>query len=174
MQKGFATLEVIFATIIIAVLISVAIPNAAHVIDRVELDYETKKLYTDLKFVQSFDRMTNMKESHFNKNEEANIVSIEFISNIDNSKTSYTIKKRTTQTVYDNHPLPAGFIFSFDGTDDFSYIKFDDMGKPRAMNTPQNPNGKILDGHIRINSRFGKDSCIFFNTVGRFHGEPKK
>ncbi|MBQ6132327.1 MAG: type II secretion system protein [Selenomonadaceae bacterium] len=39
MQKGFATLEIILFTLIIAVLATATLPNAARIIDRVALDY---------------------------------------------------------------------------------------------------------------------------------------
>ena len=169
MQKGFATLEIIFATMIIAILMGAAIPNAARVIDRVALDYETKKLYSKLRDVQAFDRMTNMKDSHFSTNDESSVISLEILSD----KKTYLVRNRTSSShkePYEIHTLPKGFTFYDDGTENFSYIKFDDMGKPRGMNNYQNPKGKALNGHIRINSSFNKDSYIYFDSVGRFRG----
>ena len=52
MQKGIATLEVILAVLIIALLMKVAVPNATRLIDRAALDYETKRLYSELRFLQ--------------------------------------------------------------------------------------------------------------------------
>ena len=57
MQKGFATLEIIFAVMIIAVLMTCAIPNAVRMIDRAALDYETKRLYSELHFLQAVNRV---------------------------------------------------------------------------------------------------------------------
>lgn len=165
MQKGFATLEIIFAVLIISILVAVTIPNAVHVIDRVSLDYETKKIYTDLKFLQSFDRMTNMKDSYFNTNDERSVLSLEVIE----KNSNYLVRRRSyPQKTFEQHFMPNGFKYFFDGTDDFSYIKFDDMGKPRGTPTKNSPNGHILVGHIRINSRLGKDFYIYFDSVGRF------
>ena len=59
MQRGIATLEVVIAVMIIAVLAKVAVPNAARVIDTVALDYEIKRLYSDLRLVQSMDRISD-------------------------------------------------------------------------------------------------------------------
>lgn len=166
MQKGFATLEIIFVVLIISFLASATIPNVVRVVDRVTLDYETKKLYTDLKFLQSFDRMAHMKDYHFSTNDEKSVVSLE----IPNEKTSYIIKNRNSNKFYGKHLLPKNFSFDYERTDDFSYIKFDDMGKARAMNTSDNPRGKALDGHIKIGSQFDKNFFIVVNSIGRIRG----
>ncbi|MBR6888332.1 MAG: type II secretion system protein [Selenomonadaceae bacterium] len=168
MQKGFATLEIILFTLIIAVLATATLPNAARVIDRVSLDYETKRFYTNLKFLQAFDRMTNMKDAHFGTNDESSVISLEIPND---NKTTYFFKNRNSSNEpYQEYFLPKGFMFYYDGTDDFSYIKFDDMGKARGITTVQNPKGAALNGHIRINSQLNKDSYIVFNSIGRIRG----
>ena len=166
MQKGIATLEIIFIMLIISLLASATIPRTVQVIDEVALDYETKKFYTDLKFLQAFDRMTNMKDYHFGTNDEKSVVSME----IPNEKTSYIITNRNSNKFYGEHLLPKNFSFDYEGTDDFSYIKFDDMGKPHGVNTSDNPRGKALNGHIKINSPFDKNFFIVFDSVGRVRG----
>ena len=161
MQKGIATLEIIFIMLITSFLASVTIPQTVKVIDEVALDYETKKFYTDLKFLQAFDRMTNMKDTHFGTNDEKSVMSLE----IPNEKTSYIITNRNSlKGNYREHPLPKDFSFDYEGTDDFSYIKFDDMGKPN------NSNRNALSGHIRILSPFDKNFFIVFDSVGRVRG----
>ena len=160
MQKGIATLEIIFVVLIISLLASATIPHTVQVIDEVALDYETKKIYTDLKFLQAFDRMTNMKDTHFGTNDEKSVVSME----IPNEKTSYIITNRNSNKFYGKHPLPKNFSFDYEGTGDFSYIRFDDMGKPN------NSNRNALSGHIRILSPFDKNFFIVFDSVGRVRG----
>ena len=166
MQKGIATLEIIFIMLITSFLASVTIPHTVKVIDEVALDYETKKFYTDLKFLQAFDRMTNMKDTHFGTNDEKSVMSLE----IPNEKTSYIITNRNSNKFYGKHLLPKNFSFDYERTDDFSYIKFDDMGKARAMNSSDNPRGKALDGHIKIGSQFDKNFFLVVNSVGRIRG----
>lgn len=170
MQKGFATLEIILAIFIIGVLATLTIPNAARILDRVQLDYETKLFYTKMRDLQSFDRMIEMRDNHFGKVNDKGIMSLEIITENKIMKT-YQIKNRNlVNGIYETHSLSKDFTFSFDGSDDFSYIKFDDMGKPRGISSIANSRGGILDGHIRINSRFNKDSYIIFDSVGRFRG----
>lgn len=60
MQKGLATLEIIFVTIIIAVLISATLPNVRRIIDTAALDYETKRLYSELRFVEAMNRSSKI------------------------------------------------------------------------------------------------------------------
>ena len=160
MQKGIATLEIIFVVLIISLLASATIPHTVQVIDEVALDYETKKIYTDLKFLQAFDRMTNMKDTHFGTNDEKSVVSLE----IPNEKTSYIITNRNSNKFYGKHLLPKNFSFDYERTGDFSYIKFDDMGKPNNLS------GNALNGHIKIDSPFDKNFFIVFDSVGRVRG----
>lgn len=160
MQKGIATLEIIFVVLIISLLASAIIPHTVQVIDEVALDYETKKFYTDLKFLQAFDRMTNMKDTHFGTNDEKSVVSME----IPNEKTSYIITNRNSNKFYGKHLLPKNFSFDYEGTGDFSYIRFNDMGKPN------NSSGHALNGHIKIDSPFDKNFFIVFDSVGRVRG----
>lgn len=148
MQKGFATLEIILLTLIIVLLMTAAVPNAGRVIDRVALDYETKRLYTDLRFLQSFDRMTNMRDSHFGTayDESARLI---ILTN------KYTVEKNSLSKIYFEHYFSSGVT-----ANKTKIIRFDDMGKitPATSDT------------LRLTSRLGKKTSIFFDTVGRFRG----
>ena len=155
MQKGFATFEVIFVTFIIVVLISVAIPNANHMIDMVALDYETKSIYTDLKFLQSLDRMTDMKDSHFSTNDDGNQITLVVYPE------QYIFKKFSTSKIYDEHYFSHGVTASQKGGRENWQIKFDDMGKV----SPAESN------NLKLNSQFGKNAKIVFDSVGRIRGE---
>ena len=153
MQKGIATLEIVMVIFIVGVLASCAVPNAVRVLDRVALDYETKRLYTELRFLQSHERMTYMIDSHFNKPEN-------FQSKLTVYPERYVITKNGDDNiVYDEHEFFNGVT-----TSNILAIKFDDMGKP------QSSSDTALNGHIIIKSRLGKILRIRFDSVGRFRG----
>lgn len=148
MQKGFATLEIVLVTLIIALLMSAAVPNAVRVIDRVALDYETKRLYTDLRFLQSFDRMTNMRDSHFGTAYDESVKLIIYPER-------HVFEKNSLSKIYSEHYFSSGVT-----ANKAKVIRFDDMGKitPAASDT------------LILTSRLGKKTSIVFDTVGRFRG----
>lgn len=149
MQRGIATFEVILAALIIALLASVAVPNVTRVVDRVALDYETKRLYTDLRALQAFDRMTDMGDSHFKiavPDESVKLVVY---------PERYDLEKNSNGKIYSTHYFSNGVT-----ADKTKSIKFDDMGKvsPATSDT------------LYIISRLGKRNSIVFDSVGRFRG----
>lgn len=152
MQKGFATLEIIFVVLIISLLASATIPNIVRIVDRVALDYETKKLYTDLKFLQSFDRMAHMKDGHF-ENAEDNLI------NLVVEPKRYIFQKNFNNKVYSEHKFSYGVTATQKDEKESWKIKFDDFGRV----SPAESN------HITLTSRFGENFFIF-NSVGRFRG----
>ena len=164
MHKGLATLEIIFAMLIIAILATCAVPNAARILDRATLDYETKKFYTDMRAVQSFDRMTNMEEEYpFGSTNRDSTINFHIEDKV------YTIMKISPpEKFYQTYYLPSGFHLSEYSSPDLSYIKFDDMGQPKSKDS------RALNGHIVINSRLNQATKIVFDSVGRFHGEQVK
>ena len=162
MQKGFATLEVVLVILIIAVLASCAVPNAVRVLDSVSLDCETKRLYTELRHIQSYDRMKQMDDKHFKDNADTLPLNFEI------KETYYLLKQTSPEKIYKQHFLPKGFKLSYPAAMDFSYIKFDDMGKPQASNNT------TLNGHMILTSRLGKQRYFAFDSVGRFRGSRTK
>lgn len=162
MQKGFATLEIIFAVFIIAVLMSCAIPNAARMIDTVALDYETKRLYSELRFLQSLNHSgkfntSGMGRNDFGTNDSANVLQISKATN------SYQILRGDNIPLREAHYMRNIKKIEFGGNVS-SPLQFDDTG--RATNKD---NG-TLDGTITLTSRFGKTSKIIFDSVGRIRG----
>ena len=157
MQKGFATLEVIFAVLIIAVLATCAVPNAARMIDRVALNYETKRLYTEMRFLQSYDRMAFMKNSHFDAANSVNSVNDESFRLLISQK-KYIVEKNSSGKIFAEHYFSNGMT-----VDKGKKIKFDDMGKvdPATSDT------------LTFTSRRGKKLYFVFDTVGRFRGSRK-
>lgn len=150
MQKGFATLEIILFTLIIAVLATATLPNAARVIDRVTLDYETKKLYTDLRFLQSLERMTNMESGRFDG-------TIDEIDRMIIYPNYYTLEKTANNKIYYEHYFSSGVTASKDGTEIWK-IQFDDAGRISPAKSK----------HLTLTSRQGKEFYIYFDSVGRF------
>ena len=162
MQKGFATLEIIFAVFIIAVLMSCAIPNAVRMIDTVALDYETKKFYSDLRFLQSINRSgkfntSGMGQSDFGFKNSAIVMQINVAAN------SYQILRGDNTPLREAHYMRNIKKIEFGGNIS-SPLQFDETG--RATNKD---NG-TLDGTITLTSRLGKTSKIIFDSVGRMRG----
>ena len=157
MQKGIATLEIVMVIFIVGVLASCAVPNAVRVLDRVALDYETKRLYTELRFLQSHERMTYMPDSHFEE------IRGNKIENFQNKLTvcpeRYVLEKNNAEKIYDEHYFSSGVTASKILT-----IKFDDMGKiaPAISDT------------LNLKSRLGKELYFVFDSVGRFRGSRTK
>ena len=157
MQKGIATLEIVMVIFIVGVLASCAVPNAVRVLDRVSLDYETKNLYTELRFLQSHERMTFMTDSHFQ--DKGNLQEENFQNNLDVSPEKYVITKNSTDKIYAEHYFSGGVTAS-----KIKSIKFDDMGRisPATSDT------------LTIKSRLGKELYFAFDSVGRFRGSRTK
>ena len=151
MQKGFATLEIILLTLIIAVLATVTIPNAARVIDRVTLDYETKRLYTDLRFLQSLDRMLNMRAAHLSSNLSATQISLDIYPEY------YQFRRVYPKKIFDVHTFSNDVTANENGYGIWQ-IQFDHMGKISPAITT----------HLILKSRQGKEFYMYIDTVGRF------
>ena len=162
MQKGFSTLEVVIAVFVVSVLASCTIPNAARIVDRVSLDYEVKRLYTEMRFLQSHERMTYMSDSHFSTHTANNPITVE------TKETGYIIKTKFPEKIYEQYFLPHGFKLSYPKNMDFRWITFNHMGEATKSD------GKILNGHIVLTSRRGKKLYFIFDTVGRFRGSRTK
>ena len=145
-------LEVILVVLIISLLASAAIPNAVRMIDRVALDYETKKLYTDLRFLQSLERMTNMKDTHFSTTNDNPINLIVYPER-------YVFKKVSDNKIYAEHYFSNDVTASKKSGTGIWQIKFDDMGRVTPAESAA----------LELNSQFGKSSIIF-DSVGRFRG----
>ena len=152
MQKGFATLEIILVVLIISLLASAAIPNVARVVDRVALDYETKKIYTDLKFLQASDRMFFMEDTHFGTHRDNRITLV--VSN-----EGYIFRKISPTKDLAEHYFSYGVTASKNKNGEYWQVKFDDAGRVQPAESDS----------LEISSRFGK-TYIVFDSVGRFRG----
>lgn len=159
MQKGFASLEIILAVLIIALLATVAVPNAARFVDRAAVDYEQKRLYNELQFLRTFDRTatvsskgTGLADFVTSKMTVGSVA----ILNLDLKANSYQIF-RADKTFREPHNLSYGVTFS-DETDVDS-VSF-------KSTSGSNVNSKT----IVLKSRRGHKLKIVFDSVGRIRG----
>lgn len=174
MQKGFATLEVILAILIVSVLMTCAVPNAAKIIDTVALDYESKRLYSDLRFAQALSRsattsdigMTNL----FNKSGilMPQTASLKF-SYPDKGVHSWQIVRGSEDNapaVRKPHVLSYGVKIIFERKQEhLRMIKFNSTGEVQDISN------NAANGHIILESRNGKRLKFIFDNVGRFRVE---
>lgn len=164
MQKGFATLEVILVILIISVLMTCAVPNAARIIDKVSLDYETKRLYSELRFVQAFNRSATITDIGMqrllfdNKINPPQTASIVFENPIENSGSWQIVRglEDNAPVVRKAHVLSYGVKISSPSRN----VSFNYEGK-----------SSIISNHITLKSRRGKEQYIRFDSVGRFRVE---
>ena len=139
-------MELVLVMLIIGLLAGATVPNAVNVLDRLSLDYETKRLYTNLRALQAFDRMTNMQDSRFNRTIDESVKLIV-------RPERYTLEKNSDGEIYAEHRFQGGVTAG-----KVKSVRFDEMGKvtPATSDT------------LYITSRLGKTTSIVFDTVGRF------
>lgn len=151
MQKGFATLEIILVTIIIAVLMKIAVPKAAQLIDTVSLDYEQKRFYSELRYVQAMGRSSTFLTKGTGETVLVPDRGTNPTLSINADKNYYQVLKNS-KNVREPHYLSNGVkIFSPENS-----ITFDSNGK-----------ANISSGSITFTSRLGKSKYIVFDSVGR-------
>ena len=160
MQRGFATLEIILVMFIIALLMSVAVPNAARIVDRAALDYETKRLYSDLRFLQAINKSGTF-DAVGTGHTELEVDAAPYMQ--------ITPAKFSTQILRGNVPIREAHymqnIKRIDLTGNVSNkITFSTTGQVA------NFSGNALSGNITLTSRLGKKSAIVFDSVGRIRG----
>ena len=156
MQKGLATLEIILAIIIIGVLVKVAVPNAAQILDTAALDYETKKLYSDLRFVQEMNRSSTISAAGMGNTNLLASSGNYIILTINRAENSYQVSNGT-KSLREPHYFSYGVTVKLENSNDATIkIYFDTDGK-----------ANINSNHITLTSRLGKKKYIIFDSVGR-------
>ena len=165
MQKGFATLEIIFAVMIFALLAGAALPNATRVLEISSLDYETKRLYSELRFAQALSRGSNVETAPMGGNFKMKTSPGATVTiNYSTRPNSWQVQRGSTSSsplLHEQHYLRYGETFSFTN-DNLRKISFDSTGKPKDMSDA------AADGTLTLTTRSGRDkSNIVFNTVGR-------
>lgn len=154
MQKGFATIEIILVAAIISILMALTIPNAARLVDRAALDYEYKRLYSELRYLQTSGRL-------------------EYFT------TEGTAIKNLPKP---NQPVMEIFAplcrYKIILTNDNTLVRDEYQMLPNvtSLTTPKSriffTNGKanITSNSIVLQSRFGRANRIVFDSVGRIRG----
>lgn len=157
MQKGFATIEIILVTLIIAVLVKVAVPKAAQLIDNATLDYENKRLYSELRYVQAMSRSNEIQSTGTGNTSLLTTTAEQPTLFIDTTKNYYQVFRspELKKILREPHYLSNGIKISSPENN----IKFNSNG-----------NANINSGSITLTSRLGKKKYIIFNTVGRIRG----
>ena len=160
MQKGFASLEIILTVLIIALLATVAVPNAARILDKTALDYERKRLFSELQFLRTFDRSANVEatgmDEYFFVGKKT--ISSVAIMNFDFKANSYQIFRGGTP-VREPHYLSYGVTFSNE-TDAPKQIQFDATGT-----------ANVKSKTIVLESPRGYKTKLRFDSVGRIRGD---
>ena len=158
MQKGFATIEIVFATMIIAVLITLTIPNVSRVLDRAALDYETKRLYSELRYLQAISRAATL--SPIGIGTDALKQSNPPYMQLSKSMRSYQLMNGNDKSLRERHYMRNVTKMDYTGNIPSERIFFDGAGK-----------ANITSNTIKLYPNFGKPSGIVFTSVGRFRGE---
>ncbi len=155
-QRGFATLEIILAVSIIAIFATVAVPKMARVLDKVYLNYEMKRLYSELNFARSLGKFSDYKVSVFTGGDyKREPVFMRIYYNLNKYEILRNLEMGTA--VISQHNLQNGITFSNNsGLED---IKFDN---PSRYSTGSNT--------ITLKSQFDDSAYIIFNSVGRWRG----
>ena len=160
MQKGLATLEIICAIIIIGVLVKVAVPNAAQILDTAALDYETKKLYSELRFVQEMNRSSTVVSTGTGRTEQSGDY---IILTIKRNENSYLVS-RGTKSLREPHQLSYGVTVKLESSNDAIITIYFKSNGHADINGDNK--GKII-----LTSRRGKKRKIIFDNVGRIRAE---
>ena len=166
MQKGIATLEIILAIMIIGVLMKFAVPKAAQLIDAAALDYETKRFYSELRFVQTMGKSTPNSPD----NTSAPILFIDCTENY------YQVFKSTsndiTQAIREPHYSSHGVTIRLKDHETAKNItvNFDSEGKAHI----KYESFSLNSGSLKLTSRLGKNKYIVIDSVGRIRGSLNK
>ena len=148
-------LEVVLVIFIVGVLVSCAVPNAMRVLDRVSRDYETKRFYTELRFLQSHERMTFMRDSHFDNVRDHRE---SFQNKLTVYPEGYIIQKIDGDNLHPDYYFKNGVTASKKNANEVWEFTFDEAGRISPA----------VSNHLTITSRQGKELYFVFDTVGRF------
>lgn len=167
-QRGLAALEVVIVAAIVAIFTTTAVPKMARVLDKVQLDYEMKHLYSTLNFARSVGKSSAYNPAIFGSklvDGYSNRIEMNIRKGSDTvAKNSYEIQIVGKSEKYYQHNLRGGVKLIFDGGSPFT-VNFDDANKYSSANSKT----------FTLTSKSGKDEAyVVSNSVGRFHGSYKK
>ncbi|MBR4152374.1 MAG: hypothetical protein IKT98_05390 [Selenomonadaceae bacterium] len=172
MQRGLATIEIILATIIIAVLVKVAVPNAARIIDRVSLDYEIKHFYSDLRYIQSMGRSSKISDKGMGQTGIINETGVDVNLIITPEKNGYQIfrgKDNNKKALREPHYFSNGVKINLKDHEVTNSIKieFDEEGKAKI----KCDNSILNSATLVFTSNLKKKKFIKFDSVGRIRAD---
>lgn len=165
-QCGFATIEILLAVAIIAIFSSIAIPNMARLLDKVYLDYEMKRLYSDLNFARAISKSAKVSEGiPFGVDTSGGVeISIQIYGegySATSMKNSYSISRNSVSPYsYYRHKIKNDIILSFTPKGSSLDIEFTDLGK-----------SKLSSNTITLTSKFGETANVIIDSLGRVRYE---
>ena len=162
MQKGIATLEIILAIMIIGVLMKFAVPKAAQLVDAAALDYETKRFYSELRFVQTMGKTTPNSPD----NTSAPVLFINRTENFYQVFQDTYIKNPIREPHYSSHGVTIR-LKDHETAKNIT-VNFDSEGKAKIPNVTGSSYTLVLT------SRLGKNKYIVIDSVGRIRGSLNK
>lgn len=168
MQKGFVSFEIILIVLTFALLATVAVPNAAALVDKAALAYEQKRLYSESQYVRTLNRTATVVSTGMSMDDFLTskiTVDKEIMLEIDRGTNTYRIL-RDEKTFGETHYLDKGVTFS-DETDVPNRIWFDTKGSSRFA---PSTNKSVT---IVLKSRRDDKLKIVFDSVGRIRGDNK-
>jgi len=161
-QNGFATLEIILIIGIIAIFSTVAVPKMARILDKVALNYELKRLYSELNFARSIGKSSMIEGGIFNTFYNTGNGQIEFWLysrnySSANMRNLYQMKRpAVTSSYYYRYKLTNDI--KLDGNNSVRKISFNNSGT------------FISQPGIELTSKYNYKAYIYLDTVGRIRG----
>lgn len=156
-QRGLAALEVVIVAAIVAIFATAAVPKMARILDKVQLDYEMKHLYSTLNLARSLGK----------NSAGGSVPSLEFFPDIGR----YDLK--IDEKIFSSHNLPAKSMnmSTYSTSGNFQRVVFTPNNFYLSGISRSTKKGfTSKSGNIQINSRFGKSARIYFDSVGRIRG----
>ena len=155
-QRGLAVLEVMIVAAIVAIFATAAVPKMARIIDKVQLDYEMKHLYSTMNLGRSMAKSSSYSYGIFGALSKDKVDDPRLYMSTSNRK--YQLKFNEWNIIVQDHKLENGTGFSYafsNGT--YNFVKISDNSGD--------------SGTITLTSKFGKKALVKIDSVGRVHGE---
>lgn len=168
MQKGFVSFEIILIVLTFALLATVAVPNAAALVDKAALAYEQKRLYSESQYVRTLNRTATVVSTGMSMDDFLTskiTVDKEIMLEIDRETNSYRIL-RDNKPFAETHYMSNGVTISNE-TNVPGKISFDTTG---ATDFYPSMSKSVT---IVLKSRRGETLTIVFDSVGRIRGDNK-
>ena len=154
-EKGYAFIEVVFLSAVIAILSAVAIPKISNELQVARADYLMKSLYSELRFMQAAKRITSFKEENILKVNKKTQSLVIISSNVDER---YRIRFKDDEELR-RYNLPSRLYFK----ENFSITMTNDGILSNARSTNRTAGSIILTD----DSKKTYKPFIVYNSVGR-------